>query len=121
MSQRPGLFRDFDAALNTTAALALALLWALPLVYAIWTAIHPSEYETRFVLTAPLTLENFEEAWAAAPFARYFINTVMLVTLILISQFVLCTLAAFAFARFEFRGRSIQHTIGSLVAPSERQ
>ena len=85
----------------------LAFLWALPLLYAFWTAIHPSEYETRFVLTAPLTFENFQKAWEAAPFARYLLNTVMLVTLILVAQFILCTLAAFAFSRFKFVGRDI--------------
>lgn len=96
---------DYDRALNTTAAWALAIVWFAPLVYAVWTAFHPTEFSTRFVLTAPLTLENFVAAWNAAPFARYFLNTVLLVTSILIGQFVLCTLAAFAFARFEFRGR----------------
>lgn len=96
---------DYDRALNSTAAWALALVWFAPLIYAVWTAFHPTEFSTRFVLTAPLTLENFVAAWNAAPFARYFLNTVLLVTSILIGQFVLCTLAAFAFARFEFRGR----------------
>ena len=96
---------DYDRALNTTAAWALAIVWFAPLIYAIWTAFHPTAFSTRFVLTAPLTLENFVAAWNAAPFARYFLNTVLLVTSILIGQFVLCTLAAFAFARFEFRGR----------------
>jgi len=66
----------------------LALLWALPLIYAVWTAVHPAAYETRFVLTAPLTLDNFSRAWSAAPFARYFLNTAMLVTMILVCQFV---------------------------------
>ena len=102
---------SFDSALNTFAMWTLALLWALPLFYAIWTAFHPAAYETRFVLTAPVTLDNFAKAWAAAPFARYFVNTVMLVTMILICQFVLCTLAAFAFARFKFPGRSILFTL----------
>ncbi|WP_323795260.1 carbohydrate ABC transporter permease [Nisaea sp.] len=96
---------DYDRALNTTAAWALALVWFAPLIYAVWTAFHPTEFSTRFVLTAPLTLKNFVAAWNAAPFARYFLNTVLLVTSILIGQFVLCTLAAFAFARFDFRGR----------------
>jgi sn-glycerol 3-phosphate transport system permease protein len=59
----------------------------------------------RFDLFVPLTLENFANAWAAAPFARYFLNTIVLVTMILAAQFVLCTLAAYAFARFEFAGR----------------
>jgi len=98
---------SFDSILNMFAMWLLAFLWALPLLYAIWTAFHPAAYETRFVWNAPLTLQNFKDAWAAAPFARYFFNTVLLVTLILVCQFVLCTLAAFAFARFKFPGRGI--------------
>jgi ABC-type glycerol-3-phosphate transport system permease component len=43
----------------------------------------------------------------AAPWPRYFLNTMMLVTTILAGQLVVCTLAGFAFARFEFRGREI--------------
>ncbi len=94
-------------ALNILGAWTLALVWVLPLAYAIWTAFHPAAYEAHFDLFAPLTLENFAKAWQAAPFARYFLNTFMLVTAILIGQFVLCTLAAYAFARFQFPGRNI--------------
>jgi spermidine/putrescine transport system permease protein len=93
--------------LETAGAWLLALLWILPLAYAVWTAFHSAEYSARFVPTAPLTLENFANAWKAAPFARYFLNTFMLVTLILAAQLVLCTLAAYAFARFEFRSKRL--------------
>jgi sn-glycerol 3-phosphate transport system permease protein len=93
--------------LETAGAWLLAVLWILPLAYAVWTAFHPAEYSARFVPTAPLTLENFVNAWTAAPFARYFLNTFMLVTLILAAQLVLCTLAAYAFARFAFAGRDV--------------
>ena len=64
-------------------------------------------YSTNFTLSAPLTLENFVKAWQAAPFARYFLNTVILVTMVLAAQLVLVTLAAYAFARFDFPGRNI--------------
>src|SRR6185503_13540751 len=93
--------------LETAGAWLLALLWVLPLAYAFWAAFHPAEFSARFVLAAPLTFANFETAWNAAPFARYFVNTVLLVTLILVAQLVLCTLAAYAFARYEFRGRDL--------------
>jgi sn-glycerol 3-phosphate transport system permease protein len=93
--------------LETVGAWLLAVLWILPLAYAVWTAFHPAEYSARFVPTAPLTLENFANAWNAAPFARYFLNTFMLVILILTAQLVLCTLAAYAFARFAFAGRDV--------------
>jgi sn-glycerol 3-phosphate transport system permease protein len=93
--------------LDTIAAWLLALLWVLPLVYAVWTAFHPPEFSTRFALLAPLTLDNFARAWAAAPFARYFVNTTLLVAMILASQLVLSTLAAYAFARYEFVGKNL--------------
>jgi sn-glycerol 3-phosphate transport system permease protein len=87
--------------------LLLAILWGLPLIYAIWTAIHPPAFEAQFDLLAPLTAANFIKAWDAAPFARYFANTVFLVSMILVAQFILCTLAAYAFARFHFPGRDL--------------
>ncbi len=93
--------------LDTLAAWLLALLWILPLLYAVWTAFHPAEYSTRFELLAPLTLDNFARAWEAAPFARYFLNTVLLVSMILACQLVLGTLAAYAFVRYEFAGKSL--------------
>jgi sn-glycerol 3-phosphate transport system permease protein len=94
-------------ALETVAAWVLGLLWVLPLLYAFWTAFHPAEFSTRFELLAPLTLDNFAKAWSAAPFARYFFNTVVLVAMVLAAQMVLTTLAAYAFARFEFPGRNV--------------
>jgi sn-glycerol 3-phosphate transport system permease protein len=79
--------------LDTLAAWVLALLWILPLAYAFWTAFHPAEYSARFDL--------------AAPFARYFLNTALLVAMILAAQLLLGTLAAYAFARYRFRGRGL--------------
>jgi sn-glycerol 3-phosphate transport system permease protein len=95
------------AALEIAGGWLLALIWMLPLAYALWAAIHPSAYSAHFVLDAPLTFENFVRAWNAAPFARYFLNTFALVTMILAAQLVLCTLAAYAFARFAFFGSDV--------------
>ena len=99
--------RDLARALETAGAWLLAILWISPLAYAVWTAFHPSEFSVRFTLDAPLTLQNFANAWDAAPFARYFVNTVALVTMILAAQLVIGTLAAYAFARYAFFGREV--------------
>ncbi|WP_201864915.1 carbohydrate ABC transporter permease [Microvirga soli] len=99
--------RKDSHSIETFAAWMLALLWLLPLAYSFWSAFHPSEYATRFDITAPLTLDNFAKAWSQAPFARYYLNTVMLVTLVLAGQLVIATLAAYAFARFRFVGRDV--------------
>src|SRR6202008_4511389 len=93
--------------LETLAAWMLGFLWILPLLYAFWTAFHPPEYSTRLAWLAPLSLDNFRRAWEAAPFARYFLNSFMLVTSVLAAQLVLCTLAGYAFARFDFRGKDV--------------
>jgi sn-glycerol 3-phosphate transport system permease protein len=90
--------------LTNIGAWLLAILWVLPLLYAFWTAFHPSEFAARFDLFSPWTLDNFERVWHAAPFARYFFNTFVLVSTILICQLVICTMAAYAFVCFPFRG-----------------
>lgn len=103
----PYAARGLSLGVETLGAWLLALLWILPLAYAFWTAFHPTAYSARFDLTAPLTLQNFVAAWHAAPFAHYFLNTVLLVTGILACQLVLCTLAAYAFARYDFFGSNV--------------
>ena len=99
----PGILHGVE----TAGAWLLGVMWVLPLAYAFWTAFHPGEFSTRFVLAAPLNVDNFARAWQAAPFARYFLNTTLLVAMVLAAQLVLVTLAAYAFARFEFPGRGI--------------
>ena len=98
--------------LETFAAWFLGLLWLAPLLYAAWAAVHPPEFATRFAPLAPWTVQNFVHAWQAAPFPRYLLNTVLLVTLVLAAQFLLCTPAAYAFARLRFPGRD---TVFALV------
>ena len=86
-------------------------MWVSPLLYAFWAAFHTNEYAVNFEILAPLTLSNFAEAWEQDPFARYFLNTFLIVSSILIVQFIVCTLAAYAFARYEFFGSKILFAI----------
>ena len=97
--------------LETAAAWMLGILWAAPLIYAFWAAFHPPEFAVRFDITAPLTLANFIEAWTTAPFARYFINTILYTLMTTALQFVLCTLAAYAFACYEWKGRDLAFSL----------
>ena len=87
--------------ISVSLAWLLGFVWLFPLLYAIWAATHPPEFATRFSLFAPLTMENFIEAWDQAPFMRYMFNTIAITLLILGGQLVLCTLAAYALARME--------------------
>jgi sn-glycerol 3-phosphate transport system permease protein len=97
----------FQRFLETAAAWLLAILWITPLLYACWAAFHFSGDSAQFDLTAPLTWSNFVHVWHAAPFPTYFLNTFLLVTLIIVVQFTLSTLAGYAFARFRFPGKNV--------------
>ena len=101
----------FQKFLETVAAWMLGVLWALPLLYAAWAAFHLSADSTSFDLTAPLTWKNFVYVWRAAPFPRYFLNTFLLVSLIIVVQFTLSTLAGYAFARFRFPCKNLMFVL----------
>ncbi|MEB8385859.1 carbohydrate ABC transporter permease [Rhodobacteraceae bacterium KMM 6894] len=92
---------------ETAGALLLALIWISPLMFAFWAAFHATTDALNFNILSPWTLENFRTAWAGAPWLRYFLNTFILVTIVLIGQFVLTTLAGFAFAKLEFPGKNL--------------
>ena len=65
-----------------------------------------SEYIPRFFTLYP-TLANYAEAFTAVPLARYFMNTLLFTVVTTALMLIVITLAAFAFARLEFRGKRI--------------
>ena len=90
---------------DTVGAVLLAIVWVSPLFFAFWAAFHSTSDAVNFELFSPWTLENFRTAWAGAPWLKYFLNTFVLVTIVLIGQFLLVTLAGFAFAKLDFPGK----------------
>lgn len=49
--------------------------------------------------------QNYVDAWHAAPFGRYYINTVLVASATTIFEVILASMAAFAFAILDFPGR----------------
>ncbi len=91
-------------------AWGLALAWLSFIVWALVASLRPAAEplgrgDVWFGST--LTLENYRRAWALAPFARYYLNTVLLVLSILGVQVITITLAAFAFAHTRFPGQRL--------------
>lgn len=64
---------------------------------------------------------NYLEAWNAAPFARYFLNSVIVTVLSTAGELITTILAAFAFAKMEFYGKNIVFTIliATMMVPGE--
>jgi multiple sugar transport system permease protein len=51
-----------------------------------------------------VSLRYYGEVWQAGPFDRYFINSVIVATVVLVGNVVFCTMAGYAFARYHIRG-----------------
>lgn len=87
---------------------AIALLWLLPLITMLLTAIKPTAeiYAAQFTwLTAHPTLEHFSAAWRTAPFARYYLNSALVASAATVLTVLIASMAAFALTRLRFPGR----------------
>ena len=65
------------------------------------------------------SFENYESAFSAAPFGRYYFNSVFVALSVTLGQLVTCSLAAYAFARMKFWGRDVLFYIflGTMMVP----
>ncbi|PCH68481.1 MAG: ABC transporter permease [Rhodobacteraceae bacterium] len=97
--------KDFTRHLDTFGAHLLAVIWIAPLLFAVWAAFHSTSDAVNFRLMSSWTMDNFRTAWDGAPWLKYFRNTFILVTIVLIGQFVVTTLAGYAFAQVQFPGK----------------
>jgi sn-glycerol 3-phosphate transport system permease protein len=89
----------------------LALVWLIPFLWMVVAALRPpSDGINAMAALLPSlspTLDNIRDAWEIGDFPRYFLNTTIICTGILLVQFVTVTLAGFAFARLAFAGKAL--------------
>lgn len=78
------------------------------------------EYIPKLFTLSP-TLENYKNAFASVPLADYILNTVIFTVVTTALMLVVTVLAAFAFARLNFKGRDLAFTIflSMMMIPSE--
>lgn len=107
----------------------LLSIWALivlfPFYWMVLTSVksygaYNSEYIPRLYTLSP-TLQNYADAFTAVPLGRYPLNTVIFTVITTLVMLVVITLAAFAFARLEFRGKNIAFIIflSMMMIPGE--
>lgn len=84
-----------------------ALISLTPFLYMISTSFMTlGETINRALLPATPQWGNYAEAWNEARFVLYFRNSVIITAVVILGMLVTCTLAAYAFARIKFPGRS---------------
>jgi multiple sugar transport system permease protein len=88
--------------------LALAVLVVAPFAWMFTTSLKAfaDVYQAPYLWPAAFHWGNYLKAWDAAPFAGYYINSIVMTTGILAGHLVVDTLAAYAFARLRFRLRN---------------
>ena len=107
----------------------LLTFWALvvlfPFYWMILTSLksygaYNAEYIPQFFTLSP-TLQNYADAFTAAPLGRYLVNTLIFTVITTAAMLIVITLAAYAFARFEFRGKNIVFTLflSLMMIPNE--
>jgi multiple sugar transport system permease protein len=107
---RKGIFATFwYAVLGTTAVVVM-----MPYLWMISTSLKGK----RELFTYPPTwiphvfrFQNYVDAWNAAPFGRYFVNSVFVAVAVTVGQLITCSLAAFAFARMNFKGKNFMFAL----------
>ncbi|WP_326799396.1 carbohydrate ABC transporter permease [Streptomyces sp. NBC_01808] len=105
------------------AALVLAAAWVLPLAYALATSLKPMGEEVETPLTwigSSVTFDAYDKVWAAGDIPRWMLNTLYISVMTTLLTVLLCAMAAYGFARTEFRGRKVLYAVvlaGIMVPP----
>jgi multiple sugar transport system permease protein/sn-glycerol 3-phosphate transport system permease protein len=101
-------------------ALALfgGVIFLAPVLYSIWMSFQTAQ--AYYTGELEFTLNNYTVAVSQYNFARYLLNSVIVSGLVTILGLTVATLAAFAFARYTFRGGNLLFgaTVATLMIPS---
>lgn len=115
--------------LKKTLLYVLLTLWALivlfPFYWMILTSVksygsYNAEYIPSFFTLSP-TLQNYVDAFTTVSLGKYLLNTFLFTVITTGLMVVVSTLAAFAFARLEFKGKNLAFTLflSLMMIPNE--
>ena len=117
------------ARVRNTVTYFFLSIWAIIVLFPFYWMIlssvksysaYNSEYVPAFFTLHP-TFQNYADAFTAVPLGRYFLNTLIFTVATTAIMLVVVTLAAFAFARLQFRGRDLLFTffLALMMIPNE--
>jgi multiple sugar transport system permease protein len=115
--------------LRTAATYALLSVWALAVIFPFYWMVLTSiksyssyngEYIPKFYVSSP-TWQNYVDAFTTVNLGRYLLNTLLFTVATTALMLVVITLAAFAFARLQFRGKKLTFTLllALMMIPTE--
>ena len=102
-----------------------AILVLFPFYWMVLTSVkgygaYNSEWIPQLYTLSP-TLQNYRDAFTAVPLGGYFTNTIVFTVVTTLLMLVVTVLAAFAFARLNFRGKDLAFTLflSLMMIPTE--
>ena len=115
--------------LDRKSIYTLLILWAVmvlfPFYWMILTSVksyssYNSEYVPSFFTLSP-TMQNYIDAFTTVSLGRYLWNTLIFTVITTAIMLIVITLAAFAFARLEFRGKNLAFALflSLMMIPNE--
>jgi multiple sugar transport system permease protein len=84
--------------LQIVGLVVILVVMAYPLVWMISISLRTGE---------GVGLRFYEEIWRSGPFDRYFINSLVVVIIVLVGNILICSMAGYAFARYRIPGGKI--------------
>ena len=115
--------------ITSSVTYILLTIWGLfvlfPFYWMLLTSIksyssYNSEYIPKLFTLSP-TLQNYVDAFTSVPLGQYFLNTILFTVVTTAIMLIVTVLAAFAFARLEFRGKNLVFTLflSLMMIPNE--
>jgi multiple sugar transport system permease protein len=101
-----------------------AILMLMPFVWMVATSLKSAgavfEYPPNFIPN-PIEWGNYQRIFEVLPFARFFLNSLFVASAVTLLQLITCSMAAYAFARLQFRGRDALFLgyLGTLMIPAQ--
>lgn len=115
--------------IGSVAVYTLLAVWALvvlfPFYWMVLTSVksyssYNSEYIPQFFTLSP-TMQNYVDAFTTVPLERYLLNTLIFTVITTALMLAVIILAAFAFARLDFKGKNLVFTffLALMMIPNE--
>ena len=101
----------------------VAIYFLAPFIYMLFSAFKTEGEAIAYppkLLPAEWHFENFINAWKSQPFGTYLWNSILVTVLTTVGQVLSCSLVAYGFARFNFKGKNILFMIllSTMMIPS---
>ncbi|MGY1701975.1 carbohydrate ABC transporter permease [Geodermatophilus sp. SYSU D00766] len=110
--------------LAATCVTLFALIWLVPFLWALITSLRPNEEiaanPTNF-WGSSWNLDAYSSAWNSSPLGWWYVNSFIISTLTVVFTVVVCSMAAFALANLNFRGKYVLFglILAGLMVPVE--